>query len=255
MIRYFRREGNITVEKNLIKTISLKNTLAMTLFKLHSWLWQRWADTNAKIGQLLQRLLPFPKKTSVPFDDNDGGSAPGITIVLVKDTELAKKIIRAQSWTDTAVALILPSRESLQWLNENVRHDRRWTDRDNFSVVEEVSEPVRPRRKDQLFLDRLEKVLNAQISDDTFNVENLARAMTISHSQLFRKVKAITGKSIVLFIRRYRCQRARALLHETDKSISEIAYDVGFKDPSYFSKCYIKEFGIAPSLNRRAMSS
>ena len=65
--------------------------------------------------------------------------------------------------------------------------------------------------------------------------------------QLYRKVKALTGRSPVELLRTARLQRARQMLLTTDKNISEIAYEVGFSAPSYFTKCFRDEFGISPS--------
>ena len=65
--------------------------------------------------------------------------------------------------------------------------------------------------------------------------------------QLYRKVKALTGRSPVELLRTARLQRARQMLLTTDKTISEVAYDVGFSAPSYFTKCFRDEFGISPS--------
>ena len=65
--------------------------------------------------------------------------------------------------------------------------------------------------------------------------------------QLYRKVKALTGRSPVELLRTARLQRARQMLLTTDKTISEVAYDVGFSARSYFTKCFRDEFGISPS--------
>ena len=66
-------------------------------------------------------------------------------------------------------------------------------------------------------------------------------------SQLYRKIKAITEKSTAVFIRSIRLQYAKELLSSHDKSVSEIAYEVGFNDPSWFSRAFKDEFGFSPS--------
>jgi AraC-like DNA-binding protein len=65
--------------------------------------------------------------------------------------------------------------------------------------------------------------------------------------QLYRKVKALTGQSPVELLRSARLQKGRLLLETTDKNISEVAYEVCFTAPSYFTKCFKDEFGISPS--------
>ena len=69
----------------------------------------------------------------------------------------------------------------------------------------------------------------------------------MSQMQLYRKLKALTGKTPSQFIRSYRLQKGLELLQQGELNISEIAYDVGFTDPSYFSRVFQKEFGKSPS--------
>jgi AraC-like DNA-binding protein len=64
---------------------------------------------------------------------------------------------------------------------------------------------------------------------------------------LYRKLKALTGQSPVELLRKARLQKGRRLLQSTTKSISEVAYEVGFSAPSYFTKCFKDEFGVSPS--------
>ena len=69
----------------------------------------------------------------------------------------------------------------------------------------------------------------------------------MSQPQLYRKIKALTDKSIASHIRSIRLHKGLELLKTTDLSISEVAYDVGFSDPGYFSKTFLQEFGFLPS--------
>lgn len=75
----------------------------------------------------------------------------------------------------------------------------------------------------------------------------LSIELGLSESQLYRKLKATSGKSTALFIRSIKIQKGKELLQTTDKTISEIAYEVGFNDPSYFSRAFKEEFGLPPS--------
>ena len=70
--------------------------------------------------------------------------------------------------------------------------------------------------------------------------------MNLSRVQLYRKVKAVTGASPVELLRTARLHRAYQLLLTTDKSVSEVAYTVGFTAPSYFTKCFKEEYGKVP---------
>jgi AraC-like DNA-binding protein len=70
--------------------------------------------------------------------------------------------------------------------------------------------------------------------------------MALSRVQLYRKVKSVTGSSPIELLRIARLKRAYQLLLTTDKSVSEVAYAVGFTAPSYFTKCFKEEYGMVP---------
>lgn len=97
------------------------------------------------------------------------------------------------------------------------------------------------------FLDKIITVIHDNITQSDFGPHLLALQLQLSESQLYRKLKATSGKSTALFIRSIRLQKAKELIQTSDRSISEIAYDVGFNDPSYFSRAFKEEFGSAPS--------
>ena len=99
---------------------------------------------------------------------------------------------------------------------------------------------------DTHFLDRLRQHVQDQMIDSDFGVETLASEMGLSRVQLYRKVKQLTGHTPVDIIRMSRLNRAKALLAQGSKNVSEVAYDVGFSSPSYFTKCFKDEFGVLP---------
>lgn len=97
------------------------------------------------------------------------------------------------------------------------------------------------------FLQRVVKVIYEEMENHGFGSAQLARKLYLSESQVYRKLKAITDRSTAVFIRSVRLQKARELIQTTDKTISEVAYEVGFNDPSWFSRAFKEEFGFAPS--------
>ncbi len=97
------------------------------------------------------------------------------------------------------------------------------------------------------FLQKVEKLIQVEIGNSAFGSNELAKKLLVSESQIYRKIKAITGKSTAIFIRSIRLEHAKKLLQNTDKTVSEIAYEVGFNDPSWFSRAFKDEFGFAPS--------
>ena len=103
---------------------------------------------------------------------------------------------------------------------------------------------------DKSFLKQLRKIIQENLSNSDLSVEQIGDEIGLSRVQLYRKVKALTGYSPVEMLRKARLMRARHLLQTTDKSVSEVAYAVGFSTPSYFSKCYKEEFDLQPAQER-----
>lgn len=96
-------------------------------------------------------------------------------------------------------------------------------------------------------------LVKERLGDPDLNVDQLASMMGLGRSQFYRKIKALTNYSPVELVRRLRLNTARELLATTDKTISEIAYGVGFSTPAYFTKCYREEFGQTPSELRESL--
>ena len=96
------------------------------------------------------------------------------------------------------------------------------------------------------FVSRFREAVESRLSDSDLSVDDLAADMNLSRVQLYRKVKAVTGSSPVELLRTARLNRAYQLLLTTDKSVSEVAYVVGFTAPSYFTKCFKEEYGMVP---------
>ncbi len=100
---------------------------------------------------------------------------------------------------------------------------------------------------DKDFADRFRKLIEEHLSDSELSVETLGEQMGMGRVQLYRKIKALTNYSPVELLRIARLKKASALLAATDKTISEITYEVGFTSPSYFTKCYKEYFGESPT--------
>ena len=97
------------------------------------------------------------------------------------------------------------------------------------------------------FLRQVINEISGNVSDPDFGPSKLCQSLTMSSSQLHRKLTAITDKTPVQLIRSLRLAKAKVLLKEHGVSISDVAYDSGFKDPAYFSRIFSKEFGLSPS--------
>lgn len=102
-------------------------------------------------------------------------------------------------------------------------------------------------RRENEFLSKFLASINNHLADSDLSVEDIGDEMCLSRVQLYRKVKALTGKSPVEIIREERLRRGHQLLADSSLTISEIAYRVGFSSPSYFTKCYKDMFGKSPT--------
>ena len=89
--------------------------------------------------------------------------------------------------------------------------------------------------------------INDNISDEKLNVEHLANQLFLSRSKLYRKIKALTGDTANEFIRKVRLEKAKQIIEQSDLTISEVCYKVGFSSPSYFTKCFKDYFGVLPT--------
>ena len=88
--------------------------------------------------------------------------------------------------------------------------------------------------------------INNNINDNNLNVENLAEELLLSRSKLYRKIKALTGLTANEFIRNIRLEKSKDFIENSEFSISEICYKVGFSSPSYFTKCFKLQYGLLP---------
>src|SRR5690606_38541373 len=91
---------------------------------------------------------------------------------------------------------------------------------------------------DAQFLERILKVIDDHISEEEFTIEDFGHEVGMSRSQMFRKIKALTGKSCSVYVRSVRLAKAKIMLQNHEANISEIAYSVGFSSPSYFTHCF-----------------
>lgn len=116
-----------------------------------------------------------------------------------------------------------------------------------FSWTDRLSKKNDADSVDARLLAKITDMVEAHIADSDFNVTRLQESLEIGSKLLYRKVKQMTGKTPVEFIRHIRLQRASVLLREGRFSVSEVMYMVGFSNSSYFSKCFQKAYGITPA--------
>ena len=100
---------------------------------------------------------------------------------------------------------------------------------------------------DAKFLDQVYELLEAHYADHEFSHDQFATMMCMSRSLLYKKIKALTGRSVTDLVNFFKLKKSRKLLRERNVSISEVAYQTGFGDPKYFSRLFKKFYGVSPS--------
>lgn len=101
------------------------------------------------------------------------------------------------------------------------------------------------------FFQKVIQIIQKELDNPNFSVAELSKEMHLSSTQMYRKLKALTGLPPSKFIRRFRLQNSLELLQNSSMNIAEIAYEVGFSDPNYFSRAFSEEFGKSPSEIRK----
>ena len=118
---------------------------------------------------------------------------------------------------------------------------------DVLPQLEDVQEAIALTKRDELFAERVKKIVDEHLTDPNLNMDLLESTLLLSRTQIFRRMKKATGKAPADYIRERRLERADELLRTTDKTVREVALELCFAKPGYFSKCYNDYFGHMPS--------
>jgi DNA-binding response OmpR family regulator len=123
--------------------------------------------------------------------------------------------------------------------------------RQEFSLKTNGDIPISPN--DQL-LQQILDIFEEQLSDSDFSMDQLSELLNLSRAQLFRKVQALTGFTPNDFLRKIRLKRAAELLDNGHRNVSQVMYQVGFNNQSYFAKCFKELYKVNPSEYKKATS-
>jgi len=118
---------------------------------------------------------------------------------------------------------------------------------DNLNTFSKAQNIVILKPDEEHFITQLMDFIDSTWGDSTLKVDDFSKPSGLSKSQLYRKLKILTGKSPNTFLKDYRLKKALALLNKNTGNVSEIAFETGFTSPSYFSKCFHKKYGHSPS--------
>lgn len=167
-------------------------------------------------------------------------------ILLTAKSSVNSRIEGLETEADLYLSKPFVPQELLLCMHNLIHSRRKLRERYNRQVVLKPVD-ISINSTDELFLQRLMKILEANYGDETFSVEQLSAEIGMSRSQLHRKLQALTNESTSQFIRTFRLQRAMELLKKNHASISEIAFKVGFSSPPYFNRCFLQHYGCTPS--------
>ena len=219
---------------------------------------QGLALANEIVPDLIVSDVMMPVMNGLEFCQRvkSGTATSHIPVILLTARALSQHQIEGyESGADAYITKPF-SAEVLLARIDNLLRSRRQL-KDLFAIPSETEEvqkeekveatPLAPQLKEDSFLLKFKAYIEKHMTDSDLNVETIGAELGLSRVQLYRKVKALTGQSPVELLRTARLQRGRQLLLTTDKNISEVAYEVGFTAPSYFTKCFKDEFGISPS--------
>ncbi|MCB0522740.1 MAG: tetratricopeptide repeat protein [Saprospiraceae bacterium] len=171
-------------------------------------------------------------------------------VLLTAKADLDSKISGLEKGADAYLAKPFDKRELLVRLEKLLELRKKLQARytqlpDATGEAEMTSSPEHP------FLQKFYGLVEAELSNAELSMDEICQKLGMSRSQVFKKLKALTGKSATALIRSFRLQCGKKLLATTDLTISEVAYEVGFTSLNYFSVSFFEEFGERPSSFRK----
>ncbi|MCB9277404.1 MAG: response regulator [Lewinellaceae bacterium] len=172
-------------------------------------------------------------------------------VLLTAKADVESRIAGLERGADAYLAKPFDKKELLTHLAKLLELRRQLQDR--YSSLSGLGDngPETAQYEDS-FIIRVRSAVEAHLDDEDFATPQLCHAIGMSRSQLHKKIKALTGKSTTHFMRSIRLHKAKELLETTDLNISQVAYEVGFHDPKYFSKTFAEEFGLKPTEYRKS---
>ncbi|MEM9830392.1 MAG: two-component regulator propeller domain-containing protein [Bacteroidota bacterium] len=213
---------------------------------------------NGKIGlQQAEETIPDLIISDVMMPEMDGVTlcqqlktderTSHVPVILLTAKAIGSdKIVGLETGADDYMIKPFRSDELIARINNLIETRRKLRERYSQTVTLQPSD-VAITSVDQQFLERMKTIVESHMADATFGVEAFSEEAGLSRVQLFRKLKALTDLSPSEFIKNMRLKRAADLLRLKGGTIGEIAFRVGFQDPSYFTKTFQKQYGQTPS--------
>jgi len=223
----FRDKYEVITAGDGIEALDLLNKHEVSII-ISDWMMPRMDGS-----ELCRQIRHNPLTSHIPF------------VMLTAKTDDDSKVEGMDVGADTYIEKPF----SVQYLEACIRNilqmRRHLIEKFSTLPLEPVTE-IAQNPTDNEFLKRMNKLIEENFANSELNVNFLAEKLNISRSGLFAKIKTLADLTPNEMIQVVRLKRAAQLLRETDKTVSEISYMVGFSNPSYFSKCFQKQFGIRP---------
>ena len=193
-----------------------------------------WMMPRMDGAEFCKRVRQNPLTSHIPF------------VMLTAKTDDDAKVEGMDVGADTYIEKPF----SVQYLEACIRNilqmRRHLIEKFSTQPLEPVTE-IAQNSTDSEFLTRMNRVIEDNFSNSELNVNFLAEQLNISRSGLFAKIKTLADVTPNEMIQIVRLKRAARLLHSGRYRVSEVGYMVGFSNPSYFSKCFLKQFGVRPA--------
>ncbi|MCK6691884.1 MAG: helix-turn-helix domain-containing protein, partial [Thermoanaerobaculia bacterium] len=170
-------------------------------------------------------------------------------ILLTAKADIASRIEGLQHGADAYLAKPFHKEELFVRLKKLLELRKRLQAR--YANAGAAFEPPPHPTLEDTFMQQVRGILEAHLDDDAFGIPDLCKALAMSRAQLYRKFQALTDRPVGHYFRDLRLHKAKTLLSDTDLRISEIAFQVGFKDPAHFTRAFEEAFGVSPSGWRR----
>ena len=174
-------------------------------------------------------------------------------ILLTARSSMEHKIEGLETGADDYLTKPFFANELRLRINNIIESRKKYREQFGKSLEIEPSD-IKITSQDEKFIKNAISLIEENISDPDFDVAKFSRSIGISRVGLYNKLKVLTNHSVQEFIYIIKLKRASQLLKESGMSVTEITYEVGFKDPSHFSKLFKKQFGVSPKVYKKENS-
>lgn len=189
--------------------------------------------------EMVKQIKQYPRLSSIPI------------IMLTAKSDNATENESIKAGIDAFMSKPFEPGALLARIRQLLKSRYEMKERARMQVIAEAeAKPIEAESVNEKALAKIAKIIEDNVSDPDLNVNQLSEKAGIGQKQLYRLIKKYIGVSPVDYIRRVRLQKAAMLLSQHRFTVSEVSYMVGFKTPSYFTKCFQNQYGVKPSMYR-----